>query len=253
MSQSGVDVEAAVAKAEPVGITPTPTPTTATAPTVAVRVWDLPTRIFHWLLAAAVIGLFITGKVGGNALTWHMRIGLMVGALLLFRIVWGLIGGRWSRFANFIYAPATVLRYLRGEHRAADHFDVGHNPLGSFSVFAMIGVLALQVATGTVADDEIATTGPLNKFVATATGLLATSWHKAYGQWLVIALVALHLAAIIFYRRRGIYLITPMLKGDKALPPHVPAAQDSLRTRGLALLVIAVCAGLAGWVARQGG
>ena len=220
---------------------------------VSVRVWDLPTRAFHWLLAAAVVGLLITGKIGGNAMVWHMRIGLMVGALLLFRIIWGLIGGRWSRFASFIYSPATLLRYVRGQHRPGDHFDVGHNPLGSFSVFAMIGLLAVQVATGLVADDEIATTGPLNKFVATATGLLATSWHKAYGQWLLIALVLLHLGAILFYRKRGVYLITPMLQGDKALPAAVPAAVDSVRTRMLALVVIAVCAGLAGWVARQGG
>ena len=221
--------------------------------TTAVRVWDLPTRLFHWLLALAVVALVITGRVGGNALNWHMRIGLMVGALLLFRIVWGLIGGRWSRFASFIYAPATVLRYLRGDHRPGDHFDVGHNPMGSFSVFALIGVLAIQVATGLVADDEIATTGPLNKFVATATGLLATSWHKAYGQWIIVALVVLHLGAITFYRRRGINLITPMLKGDKALPAHVPAAADSVGTRLLALVVSVRCMGLAGWVARQGG
>ncbi len=224
---------------------------------VAVRVWDLPTRVFHWLLAASVIAMVITGKVGGNALVWHMRIGLLIGALLLFRIVWGLIGGRWSRFASFIYAPATVLRYLRGEHRPGDHFDVGHNPLGSFSVFAMIGLLALQVATGLVADDEIATTGPLNRFVASATGLLATSWHKSYGQWILIALVVLHIGAILVYRRRGVDLIRPMLHGDKALPNHAtgaaPAAQDSLRTRIQALLVIAVCMGLAAWVARQGG
>lgn len=227
------------------------------ATTVAVRVWDLPTRLFHWLLAASVIAMVITGKVGGNALVWHMRIGLLIGALLLFRIIWGLIGGHWSRFASFIYAPGTVLRYLRGDHRPGDHFDVGHNPLGSFSVFAMIGVLALQVATGLVADDEIATTGPLNRFVASATGLLATSWHKSYGQWILIALVVLHVGAILVYRRRGVDLITPMLRGDKALPASAtglaPASRDSARTRVLALLVIAACMALASWVARQGG
>ena len=82
-----------------------------------VRVWDLPTRLFHWVLALAVIGLVVTGKVGGNAMVWHFRLGYVVFALLLFRLVWGLVGGHWSRFVAFIYAPATLIAYLRGEGR----------------------------------------------------------------------------------------------------------------------------------------
>jgi len=226
---------------------------TEAADVQAVRVWDLPTRVFHWLLAAAVLGLVISGTVGGNALVWHMRLGLLVFTLLGFRLVWGVLGGRWSRFASFVRTPATLLRYLRGDHRLGDHFDVGHNPLGAFSVLAMLGVLALQVATGLVADDEIATTGPLNKFVANATGLQATSWHTVWGKWLLLALVALHLAAIVAYRLRGHNLVTPMITGDKALPPGVPPATDSLATRGLAVLLAAAFAAVAVWIARQGG
>src|SRR5689334_17419004 len=180
-----------------------------------VRVWDLPTRCFHWLLAASVIGLVITGRVGGNALIWHMRLGLLVLALLVFRLLWGVVGGRWSRFASFIRGPGAVLRYLRGDHRSGDHFEVGHNPLGAFSVMAMLGILVIQVATGLVADDEIATTGPLNRFVASATGLKATAWHKGAGQWIIIALVLLHVGAILFYRWRGVGLVGPMWHGDK--------------------------------------
>src|SRR5580765_5651561 len=92
-----------------------------------VRVWDLPTRVFHWLLASCVIFSIITGQLGGNALVWHLRSGYVVFTLLAFRIVWGLVGGHWSRFVNFTYAPATILRYLRGERRAGEHVDVGHN------------------------------------------------------------------------------------------------------------------------------
>jgi cytochrome b len=217
-----------------------------------VRVWDLPTRAFHWLLAAAIVGLVITGHVGGNALLWHMRLGLLVGALLLFRIVWGLIGGRWSRFASFVYAPGTVLRYLKGDHREGDHFEVGHNPLGSFSVFGLIAMLAVQVGTGRVADDEIATTGPLNKLVETATGLAATSWHKDFGQWILVALVLLHLAAIAFYRKRGTNLVPPMITGDKALPASVPPSVDTAATRLRALVLACLCAGVAVWVSRLG-
>ena len=217
-----------------------------------VRVWDLPTRAFHWLLALAVIGLVITAKVGGNAMVWHMRLGLCVLALLVFRIVWGLIGGRWSRFASFIYAPGTVLRYLRGQHRPGDHFEVGHSPLGAFSVFALITLLLVQVGTGLVADDEIATTGPLNRYVASATGLLATSWHKGYGQWIVLGLVGLHIVAIVAYKLRGKNLVTPMVTGDKALPADVPPSRDTLLTRTLAAAVLAAGAALAVWIARQG-
>lgn len=218
-----------------------------------VRVWDLPTRVFHWLLAAAVIGLVITGKLGGNALVWHMRFGLLVFTLLAFRLVWGLVGGRWSRFASFVYAPATLLRYLRGAHRPGEHLEVGHNPLGACSVLALIALLVVQVGTGLVADDEIATTGPLNRYVATATGLAATAWHKGYGQWALLALVALHLVAIGVYRLRGHNLVKPMLTGDKPLPPEVPAATDNLASRGLALVVWAGCAAVAVWIARLGG
>lgn len=215
------------------------------------RVWDLPTRAFHWLLTLAFFGLVITAKIGGNAMQWHMRLGLLVLTLLAFRLVWGVIGGRWSRFASFVYAPATVLRYLRGQHRPDDHFEVGHNPLGALSVLAMLGLLLVQVGTGLVADDEIATTGPLNRYVSNATGLAASAWHTHYGQWLLLALVALHIVAIVVYRRRGKNLLTPMITGDKLLPPSVPAAQDNLATRGLAALVLAACAALALWIARQ--
>ena len=217
-----------------------------------VRVWDLPTRVFHWLLVLAVIGLAITGKIGGQALFWHMRLGLAVFTLLAFRLVWGLVGGRWSRFANFIYAPSALLRYLRGPHRPGDHFEVGHNPLGAGSVLAMLAMLLAQVATGLLADDEISTTGPLNQYVANATGLLATAWHKGYGQYGLLALVALHLAAIGLYRWRGRKLVTAMLTGDKSLPADVPAARDNLATRLLALGLLAACAAAAGWVWRQG-
>ncbi len=219
-----------------------------------VRVWDLPTRAFHWLLAAAVVGLVVTGKIGGNAVPWHFRCGYLVMGLLAFRLVWGFVGGHWSRFANFIYAPATVLRYLRGQSRPGEHLDVGHNPLGAGSVFALLALLVVQVGTGLVADDEIANQGPLNRFVSSDTAGLATHWHKDYGQWILITLVLLHVAAIVFYRvKKGRNLVQPMLTGDKLLPPGTPAARDSTAVRLAALALAAACAGLVTWVVRLGG
>ena len=219
-----------------------------------VRIWDLPTRVFHWALAAGVSGSVITAKIGGNAMAWHFRFGYLIMTLLAFRLVWGLVGGRWSRFASFIYSPATLLRYLRGHARAEEHLDVGHSPLGAGSVFALLALLLLQVSTGLFADDEISNSGPLVKFVSTATSALATGWHKNFGQWLIIALVLLHLGAIAFYRlRRGRDLVRPMFTGDKMFAGRVPESVDSARHRGLALTLVALCAALVGWLVGLGG
>lgn len=220
---------------------------------VRVRVWDLPTRLFHWVLAACVIGSVVSAKIGGNAMVWHFRLGYVVFTLLAFRLLWGMVGGRWSRFGSFVYAPATLLRYLRGGSRAEEHHEVGHSPLGALSVFALLVILGAQVGSGLFADDEIANTGPLIKFVSGATSSTLTAWHKTFGQWTILALVALHVAAIAMYRlRRGRDLVRPMLVGDKLLPPGVPPSADSLATRGLALLLVAGCAAGVGWLLSLG-
>ena len=220
----------------------------------SVRVWDLPTRSFHWLLAAAVTGSVVSAKIGGGAMVWHFRFGYVVLTLVCFRLLWGVLGGRWSRFASFTYAPATVLRYLRGRAAPAEHLDVGHSPTGAASVFALLGILAVQLGTGLVADDEIANQGPLYKFVSSETALTATSWHKSWGQWLLLGLVALHIAAIVFYLlKKHTDLITPMLRGDKLLPRGTPASADGAAQRARALVLVALCAALAWWVARQAG
>jgi cytochrome b len=218
-----------------------------------VRIWDLPTRLFHWALAALVIGAVASAKIGGNAMVWHVRFGLAVLALLVFRLVWGVIGGRWSRFASFAYGPASVWRYLRGQARPEDRFDVGHSPLGAWAVFAMLAVLALQVASGLVADDEIAHIGPLNRFVSSDTALKLTWLHKAVFEKLVIALVALHVAVILFYRfARRRDLIGPMLHGDQTAPAGTPSSGDGTARRVLALACLLACAALAVWVASLG-
>lgn len=221
---------------------------------VKVRVWDLPTRLFHWTLAACVIGSVVSAKIGGNAMDWHFRIGYLVFTLLAFRLLWGLVGGRWSRFASFLYSPATLRRYLRGASRDGEHHEVGHSPLGALSVFALLALLAAQVGSGLFADDEIASAGPLVKFVSGATSSTLSSWHTTFGQWLIVTLVLLHVAAIVVYRlRRGRDLVTPMLVGDKWLPAGAPASTDSLATRVLALLLVLSCAaGVAALVALGG-
>jgi len=217
----------------------------------AVRIWDLPTRLFHWLLAASVVGLIATGQVGGNAMVWHFRLGHVVLALLAFRLVWGLVGGRWSRFSSFLYPPRVTLAYLRGDGAVATR--PGHSPLGALSVFALLALLTLQVASGLLSDDEIAFAGPLTSLVSGATVSQATRFHKDIGQLVLIALVALHVAAILFYLwRRKDNLVKPMLLGDKPLAQPVPASRDDVLSRLLAVVVFAACSGLAAWVSLLG-
>ncbi|MFN4119905.1 cytochrome b/b6 domain-containing protein [Acidovorax sp.] len=218
-----------------------------TTPTHTVRIWDLPTRVFHWALAASVIGLVVTAKVGGNAMEWHFRLGYLVLALLVFRIVWGVIGGRWSRFAAFLYSPARLLRYLRGMPHADD--AIGHSPLGALSVFTLLAVLVAQVATGLLSDDEIAFAGPLTRFVSNAVVGQATGYHKEIGQYLVLGLVGLHVVAVLFYvlvRRQR--LVRPMLHGDKDLPTPATPSRDDAASRMMALVVLGLSLALAWWV-----
>jgi cytochrome b len=216
-----------------------------------VRVWDLPTRLFHWALAACIVGLVITGNIGGNWMNWHLRLGYAVLTLLLFRLVWGLVGGRWSRFSSFLYSPGSLLRYLRGQGDVSHR--VGHSPLGALSVFALLAVLLLQVGTGLISDDEIAFSGPLVRFVSGDTIASATGYHKNIGKFIVMGLVILHLLAILFYKLvQKQSLVRPMVVGDKQLSVAAPNARDSAGSRLLALVVLGICAGFVRWVVNLG-
>jgi cytochrome b len=216
-----------------------------------LRVWDLPTRLFHWALAACIVGLAITGYQGGAVMDWHARLGYAVLVLLLFRIVWGFVGGRWSRFTSFVYSPGALVAYLQGRPHP-DHL-IGHSPLGAGSVFAMLAFLLMQVATGLVGDDEIAFTGPLNRFVESSKGLAATWYHKRIGQWVILGLVLLHIAAVLYYLwKKKNNLIAPMLHGDKQQPAtEVASSRDDAASRSSALFVLAICSGLVTWLVNR--
>jgi cytochrome b len=211
------------------------------------RVWDLPTRIFHWALVFCVVALVVTGNIGGNAMVWHFRSGYAVLSLLLFRVVWGLIGGRWSRFTSFIYAPSTILSYLKGLGRP-EH-SVGHNPLGAGSVFAMLFFLLAQVGTGLFSDDDIANSGPLSKFVSNAMVSSATWYHKEVGKRIIVVLVA-----ILFYLfKKKENLVKTMIHGDKTLPHLLESSRDDARSRTMAGLVFVICVGLVATLIKMAG
>lgn len=215
-----------------------------------LRVWDLPTRLFHWALAICFVGLIATGTWGGSAMVFHFRFGYAVLTLLLFRVIWGVMGGRWSRFSSFGLSPGAVLRYVRGRSSGA---EVGHSPLGSLAVLATLLFFSLQVGTGLMSDDEIAFAGPLSALVPNAWVSLATSYHARIGKWILVALVILHLAAIIFYTLKKQRLVGAMLHGDKLLDAsdgsiELKASRDDRGARMAALVLLLACAGAAYWV-----
>jgi cytochrome b len=181
----------------------------------AVRVWDLPTRIFHWLLVALVAASFATGKAGGNAMIYHEWCGEAILALLIFRIVWGFIGSAPSRFGTFLAGPSTVFRYALTLLRRDEDHHLSHNPLGGWSVMAMLLILLIQAGTGLFANDDIFIEGPLYEWVSKATSDRLTSIHRLNHD-VIIILVAVHVAAVLFhlvYKKEN--LIRPMITGMK--------------------------------------
>ncbi|MCS6763587.1 MAG: cytochrome b/b6 domain-containing protein [Candidatus Protistobacter heckmanni] len=216
-----------------------------------VRIWDLPTRLFHWLLALLIIGSWCTMELaeplGMDLSVWHARIGYSVLTLILFRILWGFFGGRYARFASFVLGPGAVLAYLRGGKAGGP----GHNPLGALSVLALLFVVLLQACTGLFSNDDIAFEGPLAKLVSNALSGLMTKIHHINFNVLLV-LVVLHLAAIIWYRlRKREKLVKAMLTGDKELDDGqagVQLAADGATLRIGALALLALCAGFVYWL-----
>lgn len=195
-----------------------------------ILLWDLPTRLFHWLLVAAVAAAVVTGQLGGSLMDWHGRIGLFIAGLLAFRIVWGMFGATYARFAQFVPTPGKIKAYLAGRWQGE-----GHNPLGALSVFGLLALLAVQVATGLVGNDDIAFSGPLADLVSRELSNRLTGLHHLLANVLV-ALVVLHVAAIAFYVRvKKQKLVKPMITGWKD-----DAEGESASGGGLPAVVVAL-------------
>ncbi len=218
-----------------------------------IRVWDLPVRLFHWLLVICIVVSFITVKIGGNAMDFHARAGYCVLILIIFRICWGLIGSHHARFINFVPSPKRLLAYVSGKTKSG----LGHNPLGALSVLALIASVGLQAVTGLFANDDISFEGPFAKYVSTRTVEILTSIHHL-NETVLIILIALHLCAILYYQKfKGENLIKPMLLGDKEIDPseeanYLPAdlghvSKDGGLQRGLALLLLSLIALILGY------
>ena len=178
-------------------------------------IWDLPTRLFHWLLAILIGAAWYTVSVSGD-MDAHMLIGQSILALLLFRVIWGFVGTRYARFGSFVYRPREILDYARSLLTRHGGEYAGHNPLGSLAVFGMLVLVAVQVTTGLFATDfDGFYRGPLNGLVSAATATSITDIHYTNVNILLV-LIGVHVVAVLFYlffKRDN--LITPMISGEK--------------------------------------
>lgn len=208
----------------------------------AVRLWDLPVRLTHWSFVALIPALWWTGEEADIAT--HKTLGLVMLGLVVFRLLWGVVGSSTARFARFVRGPGAVLDYLRGG--TADQ-RIGHNPLGALSVVALLGLLAAQIGAGLFAQDvDGLESGPLATYVAYETADAAREWHHLLFN-LLAAVIVLHLAAILFYRvvKRD-NLITPMITGKRSYGRTVQT--PAIAPAWLALVVAALSAAIAWWV-----
>ena len=214
----------------------------AAAPTTKLAVWDLPTRLFHWVLVGLIGFSWWTGEQGRNDL--HFYSGYAVLTLLIFRLLWGIFGSSTARFSSFVRGPRAVADYL-GRMRAWP--GVGHTPLGALSVLALLAVLFVQVVTGLIqTDDDGLVEGPLAPLVSYDVAEAAHDLHEVSFN-LLLALIGLHVAAVIFYRLAlGKRLLGAMITGKADLDP---SAEPMRPGKGwVAVLCLVLALGLTRWI-----
>lgn len=219
--------------ASPAPHTTTHSPTPTGRP-IRIRLWDLPTRVFHWSVVVVMAVSIVSGKIGGDWMRVHGIAGLTMIGLLGFRLAWGVIGATHARFAHFVPTPQTVVAYLRGRWRG-----VGHNPLGALAVLGLLGLLGLQAVTGLFSNDDIAYTGPLVSHVSSEVSEWLTGWHRQLSTVMYVA-IGVHVLAIVFYALfKKDNLVKPMITGYK----HVTHG-ESTRHGGWRAFVVAVAVGI---------
>lgn len=206
-----------------------------------ILVWDLPTRLFHWSLVAAVAVAVVSGEIGGDLMELHGKAGLAILGLVAFRLTWGFVGATHARFLNFAPTAGKLRDYLRGKWKGH-----GHNPLGALSVFALLGLLAAQAGTGLFGTDEITFTGPLFSLVEETLANRLTGLHKQLA-YVLLAVLALHIIAILVYLKvKKDNLVKPMVTGWKEVRHGTSAGKGSWWGLALSLSAGALTVWLAG-------
>ena len=211
--------------------------------THAVKIWDWPVRLTHWSFALLLPAMWVTAD--NSQWGTHMRLGHVLIALIIFRIMWGFVGTETARFTSFVKGPGAVLGYLRGEFPHKEH--KGHTPLGALAVLALLGFALAQASMGLFAGDPYdGATGPLNPLVGVATADLLTDTHKWFF-WIVFGMIGLHITAIgLFGALQAQNLIGPMVagKGEKAMNVE----DNSPTPWGRALACLALAGGFSFWI-----
>ncbi len=212
-----------------------------------VRIWDVPTRLFHWILALSILAAYLSHDFW--TIQRHMQIGYIVLALVGFRLIWGVVGSETSRFWNFVPTPRWTADYVRGLRRGRPPKTVGHNPLGSMLIYLMLVLVAFQATTGLFANDAIFSEGPLAKLVSDDTSDLMTDWHEQ-SFWILVGCIAVHITANVMsevvFRQP---LIRAMITGTKPVPAEAPAPR--LRPAWWAVPALAVAGGAVWYVVTQ--
>jgi cytochrome b len=178
------------------------------------KIWDAPTRIVHWLIVALIVTSWYTGSK--HLMDLHRWSGYGVLTLVLFRLYWGVVGGSTARFSGFVRGPRSTLAYVRTLPKRVSAELTGHNPLGAWSVVAIMTALTAQVTFGLFAVDvDGLESGPLSYMVSFDTGRYFAHLHL-WGWRVIYVLVGLHIAAIAFYllyKRQN--LIAAMIHGRR--------------------------------------
>jgi cytochrome b len=201
-----------------------------------VLVWDVPTRLFHWLVVVLVAAAYATSEL--NWMGWHVRIGEMLLTLVLFRLLWGFFGSDTARFRNFMSAPAAAWQHLRHVLRREADLQVGHNSAGGWMVLLLLALLLGETLSGLYVNNDVADDGPLTQWVPASIANAITTLHTILWDALLAA-VALHVLAIAVYAvAKGHNLLRPMLTGRKRLPERIRAPRQASTIRALLLLVL---------------
>jgi cytochrome b len=212
---------------------------------VRVKLWDGAIRIVHWSFVLLLIGLWWTYRSGDMGL--HKLLGYAMLALLLFRIYWGFLGSSTARFRQFLRGPFAVVGYMRALVSRTAEPIVGHNPLGGWSVIALLGLLLFEVGLGLFAQDtDGIEAGPLTYLVSYDSADWARAWHERIF-YVLLAFVAVHVSAILFYvliKRDN--LVVPMVTGHRRLPESVTAPAIAPIWRAAIGAVLSI--GVAWWV-----
>jgi cytochrome b len=208
-----------------------------------VRVWDVPTRIFHWSIVALVFISWLSADQG--YMTVHLWSGMTLLTLLLFRIGWGLIGSTTARFSDFLHHPRRIAGYLKALKNGDKPLYAGHNPAGGLMVAAMIAVLLAQAVTGLFANDSVHFSGPLALWISEDASTRLAALHATIFN-VILLLIWCHVVAVGFYLLvKGDNLVGPMFTGLKHCL-HVPAdLQLTFIRLYVALLLLALTVGIA--------